>query len=113
MMYEEDFIRVHMGNERNANSILGVTFNAQVIQPVHQMFPVPGNSDSIDGNQMIIHLNEQCVERNAQLLNGDWKVGHTLRVEEHKQFLREWTFCIEAVKRNQGWQGRKGCLWLW
>ena len=49
---------------------------------------------------MIINLDEQCVEGNAQLLNGDWKVRHTPRVEGHKQSLRVLTFCIEAVKRN-------------
>jgi hypothetical protein len=85
-----------MGDEWNANSALAVAFNAQFIQPVGQMFP--GNSDSIDGNPMIIDLDEQCVEGNAQLLNGDWRVRRTPRVEGHRQFLRGWTFCIEAVK---------------
>ena len=60
----------------------------------------PGNSDSIDGNPMIIDLDEQCVEGNAQLLNGDWKVGCTPRVEGLRQFLGGWTFCIEALNRS-------------
>jgi hypothetical protein len=65
-----------------------------------------GNSDFIDGNPMIIDLDEQCVEGNAQLLNGDWRVRCTPRVEGHRQFLRGWTFCIEAVKRNLRKVGR-------
>ena len=98
MMYEEGFMRARMGAEWNPNSALAVAFNAQVVQPVRQMFP--GNSDSIDGNPMIIDLDEQCVEGSTPLLNGDWKVRRTPRVEGQRQFLRGWTFCIEAVKRN-------------
>jgi hypothetical protein len=98
MMFEEGFIRARMGNDWNASSATAVAFNEQVVQPVHQMFP--GNSDSIDGNPMVINLNEQCVEGNVAILNGDWRVRRTPRVEKHRQYLRGWTFRLEAVRRN-------------
>ena len=60
----------------------------------------PGNSDSIDGNPMIVNLPEECLEGNAEFHNGDWKARCTPKVERHKQYLRGWTFCIEAVRRN-------------
>ena len=49
---------------------------------------------------MIIDSDEQCIEGNAHLLNGDQKVRRTPTIEGHKPFLRGWTFCIDAVKRN-------------
>ena len=104
MIYEEGFMRARMGLEWDPNSAIAVAFNAQVVQPVRQMFP--GNSDSIYGNPMIIDLDEQCVEGNTQLLNGDWRVRRTPRVEGHRQFLRGWTFSSEAVKRNLRKVGR-------
>jgi hypothetical protein len=55
---------------------------------------------------MIIDLDEQCVEGIPQLLNGDWRVRRTPRVEGNRQFLRGWTFCSEAVKRNLRSVGR-------
>ena len=97
-MFEEGFIKVRMGDHWDSKSAAAVSFNSQVIQPVRQMFP--GNSDSIDGNPMIVDLPEQCLEGNAEFLNGDWKVRRIPKVEGHKQYLRGWTFCIEAVRRN-------------
>ena len=49
---------------------------------------------------MIVDLPEQCLEGNAEFLNGDWKVRRIPNVEGHKQQIRGWTFCIEAVRRN-------------
>ena len=60
VIYEEGFIRLHVGQEWNPNSALAVAFNTQVVQPVHQMFP---GSDSTDGDPIIIDLDEQCVEK--------------------------------------------------
>jgi len=104
MIFEEGFMRARMGAEWNPNSAIAVAFNSQVVQPVRQMFP--GNSDSVEGNPMLIDLDEQCVEGNVQLLNGDWRVRRTPRVDGQRQFLRGWTFAIEAVKRNLRKVGR-------
>ena len=100
-MYEEDSIRACMGATWNANSALAVAFNTQVIQSVCQMFP--GNSDSIDGNPMINDLDEQCVKGNAELLNGNWRVRCTPKVEKNRQYLRGWTFRLDATRRNLVW----------
>jgi hypothetical protein len=59
-----------------------------------------GNLDSIDGNPMVINLDEHCIEGNVAILNGDWRVRHTPRVEKHRRYLRGWTFLLEAVRRN-------------
>ena len=98
MMFEEGFIKARMGIDWNPSSATAVAFNEQVVQPVRKMFP--GNSDSIDGNPMIIDLEEQCIEGNVAILNGDWRVRCTPKVERQKQYLRGWTFRLEAVRRN-------------
>ena len=49
---------------------------------------------------MINDLEKQCVEGNDVILNGDWRVRRTPRVERQRQYLRGWTFCLEAVRRN-------------
>jgi len=49
---------------------------------------------------MIIDLPEQCPEENTEFFNGDWNARHTPKVQRHKQYLRGWTFCTEAVRRN-------------
>ena len=104
MMFEEGFIRARMGTDWSASSATAVAFNEQVVQPVRKMFP--GNLDSIDGNPMVIDLDEQCVEGNVVILNGDWRVRHTPRVERQRQYLRGWTFRLEAVRRNLVWVPR-------
>jgi hypothetical protein len=62
-MFEEGFMKARMSTHWDSKSATAVSFNSQVVQPVRQMFP--GNSDSIDGNPMIIDLPEQCLEGNA------------------------------------------------
>jgi hypothetical protein len=98
MMFEEGFIRVRMGTDWVASSATAVAFNEQVVQPARKMFP--GNSDSIDRNPILINLDEQCIEGNVVILNGDRRVRWTLRVERQRQYLRGWTFHLEAVRRN-------------
>jgi hypothetical protein len=84
-MFEEGFIRAQMGTDWNASSATAVAFNKQVVQHVRKMFL--GNSDSIDGNPMVIDRNEQCIEGNVAILNGDWRVRCTPRVPMQRQYL--------------------------
>lgn len=89
------------GNDWNTGRATAVVCNHQVVQPVYQM--LPGNLDAINRNRIIIDLNEQCGEGNVAILDGDWRVRHTPRIEKHRQYFRGWTFCLEPVRRNLIW----------
>lgn len=97
--YKEGFIKACVGAAAwNPNNTTVLAFSAQVIHPVSQMFP--GISDTIHSNPMVIDLSEEGIEWNVKFLIGVWNVRHTPKVERNKQYLRGWTFFIEAVRRN-------------
>jgi hypothetical protein len=59
-MYEESYVKAHMGEANNTSSAIFQAFDCFVIQPIRKLFP--GTSDWIEGTPQIVDLDEECVE---------------------------------------------------
>ena len=97
-MYEESYMKAHMGMGYNITSAVFHAFGRYVIQPIRKLFP--GTSACIEGTPQIVDLDEECVEGPVPYHFGNARTKGTEHINNSRQFQSTMTFQLTAVKKK-------------